>query len=73
MASRAETVSHTEVLERWRHMAAAFNRAGIPCDMLSYLAIVEGLSLMAQAPDGGFALPDTARPARDGGLMYWAN
>ena len=72
MASRAEMVSHEQVLERWRQMAAAFNRLGIPCDMVSYLALVEGLTVMAQGPDGGFALPEHRQPSRDGST-HWAN
>ena len=73
MASRAEIISSSEVLERWRHMAVAFNRLRIPCDLVSYLALAKGLTVMAQAPDGGFALPTQTDFVDEDIGAHWAS
>lgn len=70
MATRAEIISSAEVLERWRLMANAFNRHRIPCDLVSYLALAKGLSVLRQAPDGRFALPDREQIAEGSGDSY---
>lgn len=57
MVNTPAEISRHDVRRRWKAMVRSFQVANIPCDIVSYLALIEGIETMKPMACAAFTEP----------------